>query len=497
MDIRVDVTKRFSKYQSGIEKNESIAAILRKQMSQKVNKDFLPKNYFFLKQLCNPQQTYWSYISPETLKSPELARKLNFGSQWHLIANGWFELLPNFKFQEGKVDGIFAGVPGVRGSIDFYIGDSIFEFKTKYKIPENVEEIFESYIQDLEQLCFYSVIHPENPKVNYLVFMSEFSPHDFRIFKVTINDVGKIKTLLISRIEKLREAIEKKDPSRLGKCRYYERRCQFHEKGICSCENLEPLPNDIIKKSIDISFDESLTKQINEIKENKKLPKDIFLVYNIIASRKYLGEKLEKLEKSEFDEGQKPEYTALLNSLIKESKLSLDLSKKQEIKDLICDERLYIPFKWINYRSSMKPDGEAVPYVLKVSKAKTSKYISNPSDYAVAELGIICSAYKKSKGLIITIYPSLDDLIQVFEVKFNKTEEILKDVKEIMDNLENIKTEMQMLPPCPDFMNDEKTCSLMKECHAEGGVGCYPGYTPIKHSPPPLSNTQSESIQTQ
>jgi len=475
MDTRIDLVRRFRQFVVSVQPNESIAGLLRKQMEYRTKPEPLPEKYFFVKQLCNPQEAYWSYIAPETKKSLAFARKLNFGSKLHRLSSFWFELLPEFRVEEGKIDGIFVGISGVRGKVDYCVGDSIFELKTKSKIPENIEEIYNDYIQDLEQLCFYAIIHPQSPKINYLVFMEESEPHNLKIFRVVINDFGKIKSLLINRIEKLREAIKKKDSSRLGRCRYYDRICEFQKQGICSCVNLEPLPTDTIKKSVEISYDEELTNKLEEIKKNKKLPEDLFIIFNLIGSRRYLAEKTGKIEKREIEETaevDKDRYEAILDSIISELKFKANISRKQEIKNLFIEPRLYIPYKWFNNVNSAKPEGELTPYLIKVSKAKN---IKRPSDYALAELGMICSVYNKSKGVIIVIYPDFKDFIQVYEITYNKIPEIAKEVKEVINELEKEK-DIFSLPPCPEFMNNDKTCPLMKECHSERRVGCCPGY---------------------
>jgi hypothetical protein len=134
----------------------------------------------------------------------------------------------------------------VMGKIDIRAGNSLYELKTKDNTPETVAEIVSSYPQDLEQLAFYSVIHPSNPRVNYLVFMKNSPPFDLKVFRVEINDANRIKSILTSRIDKLDRAIDNQDPSRLGKCRYYDSGCEFRNSDVCSCDNLEPINIDAL-----------------------------------------------------------------------------------------------------------------------------------------------------------------------------------------------------------------------------------------------------------
>ncbi len=477
MDFRKNIVAQISQY-AKFDSNESIAGMFRKQLKSITRPDRLPEKYFFLKSLCNPLETYYSYVYLDIEKTKELSMKLTLGKKLHKLSIFWFELLPNFKVHEGKIDGFYVGVPGVRGSIDYLIGDSIFELKTKYRLPLNEEEIFAYFIQDLEQLAFYAVVHPENPKTNYLVFMKDSPPYNIKAFKVVIKNLGKIKSLMITRINSLREAILKKNPSKLGKCRYYRRNCIYQENKICDCDNLAPISDEMIKKSVEIAFDEEMTKKLEEIQKNRNLPADLYSIYNILAPRKYLGVKKEQIEKFKPEEGEnmKETYEAIIERIIFELKFNLDYSSKSEIKNLLIENRLIIPFKWTNFKSSANIEGEKIPYIAKVS---SSKSLGKPNEYFLAELGVICSAHNKANGLIIIIYPHLDDFIQVFEVKYNHIEEISNKVKEIIDILEKENADYSNLPPCIEFMNDKKKCELMKKCHSDRCVGCSPGYVGV------------------
>ena len=163
-------------------------------MNSQLSEDSAPNNYFYVTHVTNPAQTYSSRLHPEVKKSPEIARKLARGKQLHYFASIWFKNLPDFYVGEGLLDGAWAGIPGGRGKIDHRIGDSLIEFKTKTEPPNIPEEIVSKYPQDLEQLAFYSVMHPSNPKKNYLVFMRDLPPYEIKAFRIDIKDKGTIKS---------------------------------------------------------------------------------------------------------------------------------------------------------------------------------------------------------------------------------------------------------------------------------------------------------------
>lgn len=140
--------------------DESLASLLKEVIDQQLVEQQAPLNYYYVTHLTNPAQTFFSRLYPEIKKPPELARKLARGKQLHNFASVWFRTLPNVTVEEGAIDGAWVGLIGVRGKIDYHIGNSILEFKTKDNPPETPKEIISFYPQDLEQLAFYSIIHP-------------------------------------------------------------------------------------------------------------------------------------------------------------------------------------------------------------------------------------------------------------------------------------------------------------------------------------------------
>lgn len=205
---------------TGITYDESLSSLLKREMDSKLIEDPAPKKYYYITHVTNPAQIYFSRVHPEIKKPPEIARKLARGKQLHNFAGFWFKNLPDFYAEEGLLDGVWVGVSGVRGKIDYRVGNSLLEFKTKDNLPNSPEEIISTYPNDLEQIAFYSIIHPLSPKNNYLVFMRNSSPFELKAFKIDIKDKGAIKSILLSRIDLLNKAFDAEDPSKLGQCRY-------------------------------------------------------------------------------------------------------------------------------------------------------------------------------------------------------------------------------------------------------------------------------------
>ncbi len=113
-------------------------------------------------------------------------------------------------------------------------------------------------------------------------------------------------------------------------------------------------------------------------------------------------------------------------------------------------------------------------HLFKVSQSTNTNYITSPNEYHCTELGIVCAAYGKSKGLIIIIYPNLDELVQVFQITYKNIDRLARLISEKIDNIEDAEKnhDLLSLPSCPNFMNDNGACPLMKECNSTKGKGC-------------------------
>lgn len=471
---------RLNGFVKSITNNESLSAMLKERIKFEKRELHFPENYYYLTHLINPAHTFWTKKFPNIPRSDNLARKMLLGKRLERLSSAWFRKLPNFYVEEGKLDGIFVGIPGVRGNIDFKIGDSIIEFKTKDSLPRSDDEIFDNYPQDIEQVAFYSTLHPMKPIENYLVFMNNIPPYKVKAFKIITQDFGKIKDLILRRIKLLNESFQKDDYVNLGRCRYYQNNCQFQENNVCKCSEVEPLQTNVLKEAIKIVYDADFTKLIETEMNNSSIQKDMFTTKDVIAPRKYLMENNFEIEEDWKSDNVREEYMACLGNLVRKLQFRLSTRQSEYIKNSILDPRIYVAHKWLYIKTSNKPNGEILPYTIKVSKTRDPQWANKPHEYNIAELAIICGAYQKPKGLIFVVYPEIQDLVKVYEVSFDNINEILKIVKERVDALEQASknSELFSVEACPDFMNNNKTCPLMDKCHAEEGMGCVSDYKP-------------------
>ena len=451
--------------------NETIAGGLRESIPERRQRTF-PDSYFYMTELTNPVEAFYLRQHPEFCTPPNLGRKLARGTQLHNLACYWFRELPDFIVDEGTLDGALVDIDGVRGRIDYLIGDSIIEFKSKDSNPETPEEVLQYYVNDLEQLVFYAAIHPQHPTDNYLVFMENVYPYKLKAFKVNIEDMEGIQELLKSRIELFKNAIDSNDPSILGRCRYYELGCRFSGTDICSCNDFEPLDTTILCKSISLKYDEEYTKELEAIRGGA-IDESIncYTTYDILLPRKYHMRTVRGIETLYHADSRKEEYKTCLGDTIhsfkKKFNAELTPEENEYVKGWKKDQRIKVGHRWLKIKKSGNPEGVKTPYIIKVSQIKYAKYATNPSDYSIAELGIICCIHERDNGLICTVYPNLDNRVQVYEVKFKGHKAVYKIVKNVISQIEDAEKsdDILSLPECPKYMNDGGKCPLIDECN--------------------------------
>ena len=473
----MNILKDIHKYVQRISQNESLCSLLEKTMNQELIGKTFPSNYYYLTEITNPMGAYYARKHSDVKKPKELARRLSVGNHLHYIASFWFRNVDGFITDEATLDSIWVGIHGIRGRLDYRIGESIIEFKTKPKIPENENDIFTMFPQDLEQLLFYSVIHPHKPKVNYLVFMEDSKPYTIRAFKVIIKDINPLKDIIKRRIDLLNKALHEGNPNILGRCRYHNSGCHFNQENICDCNTLDDIDMGLIEKNINLEYDPLFTNKLNDAREKSGVSETFSLsVYNIIAPRKYYIQEIMGIQ-SEYEEAY-PGYKSCLwqciNNIKSEFKIGLNRGEVKELYDSKSDIRVRLSSQGIKLISSANPEGRITPYILKVSREQNIDRTKYPHEYYLAELGIMCSMYGIDKGLIFVVYPELNKLVRAFEVNFKNTNEIKKEVISRIDGAQKIKNieDIRSLPPCPQFMNDKGKCPIMKECHSEKGSGC-------------------------
>lgn len=473
MDFAKDIYKNFT---NTPQKLGNLSGDVKKLFDQRKGKEV--SNYYNLTDLCNPQDAYWERNFPNLEKSRKLELVLRRGTRLGNFARKWFKLLPEFYDSEVTLDGYDIGVPGVIGRIDFKIGDSIVEFKTKSKIPENKEDVISKFPQDLEQLAFYSIMDKDEPKINYLVFMEDAGGNNIIVFKIKTKNPKLIKKILEERKGLLDSALESNDPTRLGKCRYFNYLCAANENKLCRCGDLEPLPTDELIEATEIEIDEDMTRKLIECREASGISEELFYPNEIINPRKSFMRRKLDIEDDYIDNEIRNDRKDRLGSAIRKLESIPEIEEVMEFENSLKEEKLYLPKKWIRLKSSKHQEGIVIPYTVRVGIYDNEVLPNRPSQYDIAELAIICASHNIPKGIIFKIYPNLNDSIQAFEVSFRNLNEIMRKIRDIIRNIESMKDldEIHKLPPCQFYINKKHDCSITEKCNSEKSEGCLFNY---------------------
>jgi hypothetical protein len=462
--------KTLNKFVRSVQKHETLSSKVRLKLKESPL-ETPPKIYYNLTELCNPQASYWTRMQPQIQDSRKLKIKYGKGNRIHEKVERWLSEFDNFVGNESILDGTLEGFERIRGKVDCLLGDSIVEIKTKEELP-NIENVVSIYPQDVEQIAFYSVMHPEKPRVNYMIFVKNSSPYDLIVFKVIIKDMKKVGELLNSRRNLLDKALAEKNPSFLGRCRYKGNFCKFEENKICECDKLEDLPLDI-NDYLEIIIEEPLSKKLIEIRD-KDSDIETYSISDVLMPRKSFIKRNIQTDESFIPNEVKEDRKDLLKKAIKKLEMNLVKAEFNDIKKANRDKRLSPYWYWLKIADTKAPEGEIIPYSISVNLSSNKSSTESTDPYRLAELAVIAAAHNKRRGFIFVIYPNLGNQVQVFEVNFKEDKEFFKTIKDILDSLDNVKVkeDIEKLPICPRYCNSKKDCVLNEECNGNGKKGC-------------------------
>ncbi len=446
-----DMINFMSQFMTKVTPNESLTSFLKTKTPQENKSIPEPENYFFLTSLCSPMDTYMKSKFPDIKPSMEILKKYSIGNKIHKFATNWFQKMEGFESSESLLDGVYFGLQ-VRGKIDAKIGNCIVELKTKEILPNNENELIGMYPQDIEQIGFYACLDPLKPEVNYLTFLSHENPSRLKTFKIQIKNFNKIKQVLKERIDELKNALENNDPSRLGKCRYdgkYNLKeifpdLEFLERG---CEILD---------FIEISEDEEFSEKFQKVMNSWDGFQDTITPYNILAPRKHLHKQITGIGEEFTEDSEKVRNKNYVRNVAFELKNSFP-PKEDTIPEQIFKEISFSKRGWINLISSMDRDGKTLPFIAYSSIDTRPEALNKPSQYKIAELGIIVSNFNLSKGILIGYYPNIgENQYKIFEVNYSFSDACKTKIKEIIEVLKSEDiNKLKELPPCPFWMHKD------------------------------------------
>jgi len=443
-----------------IENSDALSGIIRDSFDSLGRSAVFP-DYFYLTELVNPAQSYWKRKLVDTLEIPiPLRRKFAIGNRIGRLVGIWLNSISGSINSEATLDGVYVGIEGIRGRIDFRLNDSIIEIKSKPVHVDNQEMIFSNFPQDLEQLIFYSVLSTQSSRNHFLIFVTDIPPYQPYVYRVTIKDMESARTLLIKRKNDYMRALETEDPSILFQCRYFPS-CRVNELGQCTCTALPIETGDKLRDLVELERDTEFESKLIFARDNKyQRVQTSISPFSLLFPRKWYLKNIEGIEDRFIKSSQKEADESLLWKAIKmaDALSPADTPDREWITEPFM---LRVSNNFITYRESGCPD-IVIPFISKVSNAYSFKYTQAPHEIHVGTLAIICAYYNIEKGVIFTLYPFSDMKLSAYVVDFSDIARCRDLISKQIEMIhESVTTQNPaILDPCLGFM--KRDCDI--EC---------------------------------
>ncbi|MGC8516026.1 MAG: hypothetical protein ACP5OC_07845 [Thermoplasmata archaeon] len=440
--------------------NETEVSDLEKVSKAVTEKNRATKNgrgsNLYVIDLVNPTHAFYDIINPSVPNPPDLQYKFNYGKFIEKKVARILSEDDRFVNEQGKVYGDHVGMPDVSGRIDFRIGDTLIEFKTSEQDVRNVDFLFSAKPHDLEQLLLYALFSKREKKDHRLLYFVGKHPNiKVRSFKVKIIEKDPIVSYFVQRRDSLREAIEKSDPSALGRCRYFDQLCKFKEGGICDCDGKEKIDTADLRKNVYIGETQNSWSGsiINSLRENIK----VIGFWDLFQPRRWVLNELNPLEYIENDDDQSLENYWLRRE-IERKLLGEGIVVEHGIKNIpgFSGSALLYSTRRGNYKK--------FPLLVRVSDTR-SLY---PNNYHKAQIGAVCAAMNTEVGYIFHFFKNPQAGI-LWELSFNDLSGIRKALVKLIGEMVKLPRGDELravLPSCPDFLINRK-CHGNCVCKAE------------------------------
>jgi len=433
---------------------ESVSRLVHNNLQRQLRPDSRPTHYFYLTEMVNPIQAYWSRKRPDVERPAELAQRLALGQRLQRMATGWFRMLPHFVIDETKVDTEWIGFRGVVGKIDYRVGDSIIELKTKPGMVEDPNTIIQRYPQDLEQLCFYAAMLPDNVREHYLVFMKAQEPYEMSAFKIELGNIGNIRHLLQRRHDELKRALEEDDPARLGKCRYFDGGCEFGHANVCNCNEQADLRTNVLEREVEIQRDDDMEARLETAREEaSERYSDSYWTWDLILPRKWFFSNVLQLQENGEQDIEKYAKIARLTRAIYATSEIRPTRAEMQNERIDLEMPIGVPRRFVKLRSSRTTEPLIVPFTTKAPPNMTPQQANNLPEIYLAELGVHCGVLGKTSGVIFVMYSRPEPKVLAYVIKFRGADALRNIVNNAIEGLDSARESQDFngLDNCPDF----------------------------------------------
>ena len=413
---------------------------------------------FGVTEIVNPMQAYYRRMYPQMPEDPDVIQKLEYGTDIHNLAFYWLRYLDGDVIREIDIDGSANGLDGIRGRMDFRMGDSIIEFKTTTHTINTEEDVIIQNPHDIEQLATYALVTSVPGQEHHLIYFSEDLERFFRVFSVRITDSVALSSAINRRREDLGKALEVGSPELLGKCRYLDTGCKFNLSGICKCSSAERIGDSHLRNFIAIKRDLEFEEKLQIARENVSPPQTPRLsLWDLFTPRKAyirkIGEYVQKMPESDRNSGlsfheiesaikRLPEYSGSREMMVNGTSLGYSWGIKPQVSSV----------------PSGPEDGFA-PVITRIS-AKVPQEINTGSisPHYLARLGMVCATTGSRNGYVAMGFRNNDHDMKFYKVEFEDVDSIRAEIEKRVDEITQAfeSDDVSRLPKCPDFVR--KNC---------------------------------------
>ncbi len=179
--------------------------------------------------LLDPRRAFWRQLRGPAPITPERRARMDAGREFHrfigrrLPGEGAFEVRVRRDGVAARID-LLADVPVEIKSSDEALPDDVVADRPEY----------------VEQMALYCALLGR-PSARLVHLRHGAEPVvDVRALDIAFGDPSTLRAELSARSGQLREAIDRKSPDRLPRCRWFRAGCEFRAAGICTCTGGEP-----------------------------------------------------------------------------------------------------------------------------------------------------------------------------------------------------------------------------------------------------------------
>ena len=397
--------------------------------------------------LTNPMQAYFRWVHPE-IKTP--IDKL----QYMLLGTGFHDIFSDIVTTEEYVEQLLE-YDGIVGKVDIFENIPI-ELKTTNSIPNDLYKEKLSYVEQLGMYCAMA----DCDKGQLIIYKrgSGTKKVILKVFDVTYFDLAKIKSSMSKRKDMFQNALESKNPDKLPRCEWYQKRCDYAK--FCRCETANSDEPIVGNDEVEISSNENALEQFT----NKLLSKRIsatdtnLTLDNIIFPRKYALSR----NHSEIATNGNNFQTQMANI----ENLGFRKALLEAIKFGSEGKLNYIKIsKAILQDTVLMLSG--IPIMVETVEMDTMiprKELPSIFPHYFDKLAFICALTNSPKSRLILYYQNIyKNKFMIYDVIFKNRNEILQEFDKRLDNLIN-NTDHTMLPKCPKYIVKYCQYSTICEC---------------------------------